>query len=187
MTADVVGVMDYLAIPRAAVVGWSDGGIIGIKMAIDHPDRISSLVSLGANVDSSGVDAQAFDESIVGKKYFDRITREYAALSPAPEQGEFFRKQIFEMWEKEPRISAEELGKIKIPVLILHGEHDEGILRKHAKYIANQIPGGVFRELKNVSHFAFLQNPEIFNEPMQKFLSSPPTFGMQHPLQDNLG
>ncbi|MGE4351923.1 MAG: alpha/beta fold hydrolase, partial [Bdellovibrionales bacterium] len=42
MANDVVTTMDFLHVPNAAVVGWSDGAMIGLKMAINYPDRISS-------------------------------------------------------------------------------------------------------------------------------------------------
>ena len=49
MASDVMGVMDSLGIDKAAVVGWSDGGNIGLDMAIHNPDRLTRVFALGAN------------------------------------------------------------------------------------------------------------------------------------------
>jgi len=54
MTSDVLGLMDYLHIKKVSVVGESDGGIIGLIMAIHHPDRIDKLFAFGANYNNSG-------------------------------------------------------------------------------------------------------------------------------------
>jgi pimeloyl-ACP methyl ester carboxylesterase len=54
MAGDVLAVMDHLGLPRAAFVGWSDGGEIALKLAIDHPERVSKLFVVGANYESNG-------------------------------------------------------------------------------------------------------------------------------------
>jgi len=59
MADDVVGLLDFLKIHRAAVVGWSDGGILGLDLAIRHPDRVSKVFAFAANTDPSGVVAAA--------------------------------------------------------------------------------------------------------------------------------
>jgi pimeloyl-ACP methyl ester carboxylesterase len=52
MAEDVVALLDLLEIPRADVMGWSDGGNTGIDIAIHHPDRLAHLVTFGSNFDS---------------------------------------------------------------------------------------------------------------------------------------
>ncbi|HWA42307.1 MAG TPA: alpha/beta hydrolase, partial [Hypericibacter adhaerens] len=55
MATDVVHLMDYLKIDRASIVGWSDGGIIGLDIAMTYPDRLDKLFAFGANVTTSGL------------------------------------------------------------------------------------------------------------------------------------
>ena len=55
MSSDVLGLMDYLKIRKAAIVGWSDGAIIGLDIAIHHAERVSKLFAFAANSDPSGV------------------------------------------------------------------------------------------------------------------------------------
>src|SRR6516162_1063173 len=55
MASDVLGLMDFLKLPKAAIVGWSDGAILGLDIAIHHPQRLTKLFAFAANSDPSGV------------------------------------------------------------------------------------------------------------------------------------
>ena len=74
------------------------------------------------------------------------------------------------MWEGEPNWTDAQLRKIRIPVWVVDGEHDEGIKRDHTEYMAATIPGARLLILSNVSHFAFLQDPVAFNKAILSFL-----------------
>jgi pimeloyl-ACP methyl ester carboxylesterase len=62
------------------------------------------------------------------------------------------------------------LAEIRVPVAIVHSEHDEFIKREHAAYLARSIPGAELILLPGVSHFAPLQRPELFNAALLTFL-----------------
>ena len=70
----------------------------------------------------------------------------------------------------EPNWTDAELAAIKTPVLIVDGDHDEAIKRDHTEYIAATIPDAGLLILPNVSHFAFLQDPDQFNFAILHFL-----------------
>ena len=55
MASDVIGLMDFLKIKKATIVGWSDGAIIGLDIALHHPERLTKLFAFAANSDPSGV------------------------------------------------------------------------------------------------------------------------------------
>src|SRR5882757_8045044 len=55
MADDVVALMDHLKIARADIVGWSDGGILGIDLALRHKDRVGKVFAFAANTVMSGV------------------------------------------------------------------------------------------------------------------------------------
>ncbi|HTY54738.1 MAG TPA: alpha/beta hydrolase, partial [Candidatus Binataceae bacterium] len=80
MASDVVTLMDYLHIRKAAVVGWSDGAIIGLDIAIHNPDRLTRLFAFAANSDPSGV--KDVNKSPVFDAFVARAATEYAQLSP---------------------------------------------------------------------------------------------------------
>ena len=81
--------MDQLGLEKAAIVGWSDGGIIGLDIAINHPERLTRVVAYGANLDPSGVLPGAEQNPKVGA-YFGQAALDYQALSPQPERWDEF-------------------------------------------------------------------------------------------------
>jgi pimeloyl-ACP methyl ester carboxylesterase len=169
MASDVVALMDHLKIDKASILGWSDGGIIGIDIAINHPERLNKLFAFGANVNVAGLRSDIAD-SVVFNKYIEVAGQDYARLSRTPKEYDAFVAQIGEMWATQPDYKPEQLGKIAGPVAIADGEHDEGIRQEHNVEMANAIPGSKLVILKGVSHFAFVQKPDEFNRAVLDFL-----------------
>ena len=169
MTDDVVALLDRLNIQKADIVGWSDGAIIGLDMAMRHPNRVGRIFAFGANTQTSGL-KDGFDKNPVFADYMERARQEYARLSSTPDQYDAFQEQIGKMWENQPNWTDAQLRTIRSPVLVVDGDHDEGIKREHTEYIAATIPGARLLILPNVSHFAFLQDPVLFNAALLDFL-----------------
>ncbi len=94
----------------------------------------------------------------------------YKEISPTPQDYDRFVEQISRMWSTQPEWSDAQLKTIRSPVLVMDGDHDEGIKREHTEYIAATIPGATLKILPNASHFAFLQDPADFNAAMLHFL-----------------
>ncbi len=170
MSDDVAGLLDFLHVRRAALVGWSDGAIIGLDLAIHHPDRLSGVFAFAANSDPSGV--RDVGKSPVFQAYEARAAQEYAVNSPTPTGFKPFLKAIGRMWEAEPRFSDADLAAIRVPVWIVDGDHDEAILRDNTDHMASVIPGAREVILPDASHFAFLQDPDGFGRQVQAFLAS---------------
>ncbi|MEK1898346.1 MAG: alpha/beta hydrolase, partial [Rhizobium sp.] len=91
-------------------------------------------------------------------------------LSETPDQFEAFVADVSKMMSTEPNYTAEQLAGIKVPVSIVLGEHDEFIKPEHADYLARRIPDAEFVLLPGVSHFAPLQQPDLFNREVRAFL-----------------
>jgi pimeloyl-ACP methyl ester carboxylesterase len=172
MADDVAGLLDFLHVPTAAVIGWSDGAIVGLDLAMRHPTRISRLFAFAANFDPSGVADIA--ASPVFNAFIERAGKEYAAISPTPGDYRAFRAAIEEMWETQPRYTAEQLGGIAIPVWIVDGDHDEAIKRPHTEELARLVSGAGLLIQPQVSHFSFLQDSRQFNEDVLRFLQLQP-------------
>lgn len=171
MTDDVVALLDHMKISRTAIVGWSDGAIIGLDMAMRHPDRVSRVFAFGANTQTSGLKPD-IDKNPTFAQFIARAKTEYERLSPTPGEYDQFLQQIEKMWDSQPNWTDEQLRTIRTPVLIADGQHDEGIRREHTEYMAATIPGAGLLILPNVSHFAFLQDPALFNAALNDFLDS---------------
>jgi pimeloyl-ACP methyl ester carboxylesterase len=169
MASDVLAVMDILSIKKASIVGWSDGGNIGIDIAINNPDRLVKLFALGANFNPSGVRPTVETDAVFGA-YVERAAADYSRLSKTPKQFDEFVAQISEMWAKQPNFTPEQLKSIGVPVAVAVGEYDEAIKLEHTKEMASLIPGSTLIIMPNLSHFAMWQDPKAFNGAVLKYL-----------------
>jgi len=121
MAADVIGLIDKLHIRKAAIVGWSDGAIIGLDIAIHQPERLNGLFAFAANSNPSGV--KDVNKSAVFTAFIARASKEYAQLSPTPREYQSFLAQITKMWNTQPYFDAQ-LGSIRVPTVIADADHD---------------------------------------------------------------
>ncbi len=169
MADDVVGLMDALKLDKADIVGWSDGAILGLDLAMRYPDRIGRVFAFAANTVTAGVQ-DGVEKNPTFAAYIERAGREYAAHSATPNDYEAFVAQISKMWADQPNWTDAQLKAIRTPVLVVDGDHDEAIKRAHTEYMAATIPGAGLLILPNASHFAFLQDPKLFNYAILHFL-----------------
>jgi pimeloyl-ACP methyl ester carboxylesterase len=169
MAADVVALMDHLKLPKAAIVGWSDGGIIGLAIAMRHPERLTRLFAFGANTTVAGL-KEGIDKDPTFNAYIAMAGKDYERLSPTPGEYQAFLDQIGAMWASQPNWTSEQLATIKTPTVIADGEHDEAIRPEHNEEMARQVPGAKLLILPGVSHFAMWQDPAGFNAAVLAFL-----------------
>jgi pimeloyl-ACP methyl ester carboxylesterase len=175
MAGDVLAVMDRLGIARAPIVGWSDGACTGLVLARHSPSRVAGVFYFGCNMDGSGT--RPFEMTPVIGRCLARHIADYEALSATPDDFEEFSQAVGLMQRTQPDYTASDLAAIAVPVTIVHAEHDEFIKREHAEYLARSIAGAELIVLPEVSHFAPLQRPALFNATMLSFLDGPPGRG----------
>lgn len=169
MAKDVIGLMDHLKIDKASIVGWSDGGIIGLDIAMNYPDRLDRLFAFGANTNVAGLKPNV-DKDPTFAKYIEVAGKDYERLSKTPKDYNDFVAAISQMWATQPDYKPEQLAKITAPVAIADGEHDEAIRQEHNVEMAKAIPGAKLVILPGVSHFAMLQDPKLFTQAVLEFL-----------------
>jgi pimeloyl-ACP methyl ester carboxylesterase len=169
MASDYLALLDYLKVDKVDLVGWSDGGIIGLDIAMKHPERLRKLFAQAANVTVEGVKPTVVDDPTFSA-YIKRSGEDYKRLSPTPDKYDDFVAQISHMWESQPNWSDEMLKKITVPTAIVLGDHDEAIKRDHTDHMAAVIPGSREIILKDVSHFAMLQDPAGYTQAVRGFL-----------------
>ncbi len=172
MAEDTLRMMDYLGIDSAYIVGWSDGAVIGLDLAIHHPERVTALVAYGAHTSPDGL-----QESVVanlrGSSVDDLqkgIEDDYRNMLPQPERLPMILEKIRTMWLTEPDFTAEELAGIEAPTLILDGENEEIVRTDHAAAIAKAIPGAKLILLPDIGHFAITEKPAEWNKVVLDFL-----------------
>lgn len=179
MASDYLALLDHLKIDKVALVGWSDGGIIGLDIAMSHPERLTRLFAHAANVTTDGV-LPDLDKHPVFGGFMQRMRADYDRLhadsgrqrgeKPAPSDYGAFMEQIGHMWASQPSWTAAQLAAIRVPAAIVIGDHDEAIGRAHTEYMARTIPGAKLVILPRVSHFAMLQDPDGYARAVLDFI-----------------
>jgi pimeloyl-ACP methyl ester carboxylesterase len=169
MADDVAALLDTLHLARVDVVGWSDGAIIGLDLAMRYPGRLGKVFAFAANTVTAGVQEDV-EKNPTFAKFIARAGHEYAKLSATPNDYDAFVAQISKMWATEPNWTDAQLRSIRVPVLVADGDRDEAIKRAHTEYMAATIPNAGLLILPNTSHFAFLQDPALFNAALLHFL-----------------
>jgi len=168
MASDVVGVTDKLGVAKAAIVGWSDGAIIGLALAMRHPERVDRLFAFAANADPSAV--KDVDKSPVFQQFVARAEKEYEVLSATPKDYKRFLEEISGMWSKQPKWTKTDLARITAPTWIVDADHDEAIERENTELMAGAIPRAGLLLQPEVSHFSMLQDPAQFTADVLRFL-----------------
>ncbi|NVO20758.1 MAG: alpha/beta hydrolase [Bacteroidetes bacterium] len=161
MADDFSTLLDELHIDSCNVLGWSDGGINGLLLAIRHPEKVRKLAITGANLwpDSSAISGQDF---LWGKNYYDTLSK----MEPNPEI--LHNKKLVGLDLFEPHITKDQLRQIKCPTLVIGGDHDI-ILVSHTVFIAQSIPGAYLWILPNSSHATLIDHKDRFNEVVDDF------------------
>jgi pimeloyl-ACP methyl ester carboxylesterase len=170
MSSDVLALLDYLEIESTNLVGWSDGGIIGLDIAIHHPERLIKLVAYGANYIPAGVNPEVATNARFNE-YIEMAAGDYALLSPNPDNFETFLANISNMWATEPNYSVEQMQSITVPTLILDGIQEEAIFPAHDLEMATLIPNADLYLMGGIGHFAMWDKTEEFNHIILDYLA----------------
>ena len=167
MAADVIGLLDHLGIAKTDVVGWGDGAIIALELAIHYPERLGRVVAYAANFTPEGVQFVSSDQI----PPFERLIADYRRLSPEPERFEELTGVLDELYAVGPNYSETELQSIGVPVLILDGASDEFVRPEQPARIAELIPGAELVLIPGTGHFAPFAKPAVFNQIVLDYLA----------------
>ena len=164
MADDYSALLDSLHIKSAFVIGWSDGGIIGLLLAIRHPGKVKRLASTGANIrpDSSAV---AYADIRSMEIQVERLKT--LALTAAVKK----EIKLTRLMTHEPNISHQALHSITCPVLIIGGDHDI-IKTEHTLEIYRNIPGASLWILPGSGHDTCIRFKDDFNEQVRRYFSA---------------
>jgi len=152
MAEDTVELMRHLGIESAVIVGYSDGGIIGIDMAIHHPERVTKLAVTGANSRPDGYTAENLEWARTFKPADLPVSEAYARLSPdGPDHWPIVLERLQRMWPVEPNFTREEMQGIKAPTLIIIGDGDI-VTPEHAVEMFRAISGAQLCVVPHAGH-----------------------------------
>lgn len=158
---DLRSFMDRMAIERANILGFSDGGNIALQFAIQYPERVERLILNGANLDAGGVKPSVQIPIVLGY----RIASLFAGKSPEAKRN----AELLGLMVHEPNIRPGELVRAAMKTLVIAGTKDM-IKEKHTRLIYASLPDA---ELKLIpgDHFIANKNPDAFNRAVEEFLS----------------
>ena len=162
MADDFAALLTQMHVPKAYVLGWSDGGINALLMAIRHPDKIIKLASTGANITP---DSTAFAQGLwkEGLKYYTANKNKVRKTPKAKNDWKIFMLD----WE-QPNIALTDLQKIKCPAFIIAGDHDV-IADKHTRLIQANIPGSKLWIVPKSGHGTLVEDAAEFNKRVDAF------------------
>jgi pimeloyl-ACP methyl ester carboxylesterase len=169
MTADALGLLDLLDIDKTDFVGWSDGAILGLELAAEHPERLHRAVIYGANFTPDGFHEPTPSDQLPP---FEKFIADYQRLSPAPERFDELLAEMDALYTVAPNFSEDELKSITVPVLILDGAEEEMINADQPLRMAELIPGAELILMPGTGHFAPIAKREEFNRIVLEFLAS---------------
>ena len=156
MASDFNSLLNFLRIDSAYVLGWSDGGINGLIMAIEYSSKVKKLAISGANTTP---DSTAFSYSDV--LFLKNLVEHDTTVSKVT-------MALNKMMLFEPNISFGSLHQIKCPVLVMAGDHDI-IKPEHTLKIYQSIPDAEMCIFPDSHHNALQEHPKLFNQTVMTF------------------
>ncbi|GAA2339725.1 alpha/beta hydrolase [Dactylosporangium salmoneum] len=174
--ADTLAYLDAAGLESAHVVGFSDGAIIGLLLALDQPARVRSLVAISANLDPSAFTAEAGAGPVLDalpeppEPEPDVERMHYERLSPdGPGHADVVLAKLMRLWTSEPRIDPADLARIAAPVLVMSADRDT-IRPDHSLLIAASIPGAQLCIVPGTTHLLVAERPDLVSALIRDFL-----------------
>jgi pimeloyl-ACP methyl ester carboxylesterase len=170
MTDDLNALLDKLNLKQCYVIGWSDGGINGLLLAINHPDKVKKLAITGANLwpDTSAVDPFVYKMVLKQNRAAADTIKKIKNLTPEMKD----KVKLLHLLSYQPHIKIEDVKKITCPTLVIGGDHDV-INTKHTMLIANLIPNSYLWILPNSGHSTPIFYKDMFNQVVGDFFAKP--------------
>ncbi len=169
MAGDWAALMDHLKLDSSFVIGWSDGGILGLLLAIHHPGKVKMLATMGANLqpDTSAV----YPWAVNWVARYEKITDSMITRGDTTQNWKL-AKQHIDLMGKQPNIALGDLKKISAPTLVLAGDRDV-IREEHTVKIYQYIPKSQLCIFPGETHMIPISDPELFNKTVERFFSKP--------------
>jgi len=133
----------------AHLIGWSDGGIIALYVALKRPDLVKSIVAIGANYH---YDCGAIHDVLTIEISHEDKSKFASRSGQDPELLEVIVRKAYEVWATEPNLTLRDLGRITAPTLILAGD-DEPFTSEHTFSMYEALPNARLAIIPGASHY----------------------------------
>lgn len=163
---ELIAYLEDIVKEPAHLIGYSDGGIIALMVAIARPELVRSVVTLGANFHHSGTLPLPEFDGVISPE--DQA--EYNKTSPdAPDTLAAKIIRMMKIWKSEPTLTTTDLAAIQCPVLVMAGD-DDVIAHSHTIELFESIPLGQLAIIPGTSHQLIKEKPAIAQLLVQEFL-----------------
>jgi pimeloyl-[acyl-carrier protein] methyl ester esterase len=188
------------ALPEnAAIVGWSFGGQVAMRLALDHPDRVSRLALVGSTPRfvqgddwQAGIAPEVFRQfaAQLAADYHDTMTRFLGLQAFGGEASRTLLRELKERFFARPAPDPDTLRdaltilletdlrsalpQLHLPVLLVHGDRDTLAPAAASHWMAQQLPQARLHVIKGASHAPFLSHPATFMQTLRAFLNETP-------------
>ncbi|MBK6347615.1 MAG: alpha/beta hydrolase [Bacteroidales bacterium] len=161
MADDFSTLLDSLHLDSCYIIGWSDGGINGLMLAMRHPEKVRKLAITGANLWP--------DTTAISPVDFNWMTKAYKDLEQEQQTPEIKNtRKLIRLDLTEPHITRDQLQIINCPTLVIAGDHDI-ILTGHTVFIAESIRGSNLFIVPGSSHSTLIDQKDLFNRVVLEF------------------
>lgn len=186
--ADALAVMDAAGVARAHVLGWSEGGPLGVMVAATYPERVQSLTLYGTQARFTRGDDYPFGEE-ESEDYFGELERDWGsevlAREFVPDADPAAVRRLAAYYQAGASPSAAValsranaamdvrglLASIRVPTLVLNRQHDPVAPGETGKYLAERIPRSRFIQLPGSAHAPWLGDAERFCTEVEHFVT----------------
>jgi pimeloyl-ACP methyl ester carboxylesterase len=171
---DTAAALRQLGIEQADVFGFSDGGNVGLGLAIRHPGLVRRLVIAGTNANTNGLAPGILDflAAMTPDDLGDEMRGMYEAEAPRPADWPTLIAKISAQAVAYPGWTADELASITAPTLVIIGDADI-VTPEHASEVVRRIPHAHLAVLPLRDHIALVTRPEWMLSMIQEFLDAP--------------
>jgi pimeloyl-ACP methyl ester carboxylesterase len=177
MATGTIDFIEALKLGATNLVGWSDGAITALLVAISRPDLVKRLVCVSGLFDTNAQSPGDLNwirsltpESF--RKAASPLVKRYDEISPdGPSHFPVVVEKTKRLWLNEPNIAKEELAKISAPTMVIAGDRDT-IPIEHTLELFRSIKGAQLCIIPGTTHFLLSQKPDIVNRAILDFLTA---------------
>jgi pimeloyl-ACP methyl ester carboxylesterase len=175
MADDTIAYLETAVQAPAHLIGWSDGAVVALLVALRRPELVSRMVLIGQYYNSSGKTENPLTDELL--KLDTEVTgflREmYVAESPdGADHFPVVHAKMVQMFRTEPELDLESLRAVQTPTLVLQGDRDEVTL-EHSQVVADTLASGRLAVLPG-THMLPLESPDVVNALLISYLRGDP-------------
>ncbi len=168
---DYVEFLRKLNLNRVHIVGWSSGAVVGLELALKHPELIKKLILIGIFYDRHKGGTEILNNTLKNAtadswngKWF------YQILSPTPERWPIVFRKLKKLWTESPTYTADQMRGIQKEILIMNGRDEEWIRTQHALELHQLLKNSTFVSVPNTGHWLPTESPKAVNGQIINFL-----------------